>query len=275
MPKTVASEADAAAELAKLSEGETRNAEGGTGEADETATGEADAVTTESTDDEGSTGEPGEKQKVPAEVQEAIDRRIGKEIEKARKAQERAEALEAQVEELKGKTDETWMNAAQALAVHPRYLPKDDAALIAQANALEAEELRLSEHPDGIESDDPKVAMSAADVRKRMVQVRQELTRIAPKADAAYSKAKAQQIADLEAGFQLRKQKEQAAAKAKNPGDRRQEAASAAPSGSSAPSRPVSTGVESRASLNAKRFKESGGDRNAAARELANLVPVD
>lgn len=208
--------------------------------------------------------------KLPEHVQKAIDARIGKEIAKAREATEKATQLE---QELKAAQEATQAAIASAVPLHPDYLTPEETALIRRANALETEAATLAENFEGIENEDPKKSLSAADVRKRYAEVMREMPVVSAKADEVYRRAKQQQLADMAEGAKVRKAREAAAAKAKasgkpagTPGAEGGEAPTPASAGRPAVVPPAKTGQS------AKRFQEAGGDRTAAVRELAELA---
>ncbi len=211
-------------------------------------------------------GAEGEEKGATARVpQERLDREVGRRKE----SEEKLAQVEREREELRGKVAEFEDAAQSAVPLDPSYLTRDERVLVMRANELEAEEVRLEESPDGIE-DDPKLN-TAQKVRARLVQVRQELRHTSLKANEVYERAKTQQRADLKAGREARLARERA--KAQGTGREKEAerpALSLAGAGAGAPG-----GVPGRKMRgpSEEEFTKAGGTKEAAARELAKMVP--
>jgi hypothetical protein len=144
------------------------------------------------------------KRGLTPELQAKFDARIGKYAEKARLAREEAETARAAAAAATGDTPEQRLAVAQAVGLDPAYIAKPEAALVTKVNALQAEEDRLVEHPDGIEDEDPSKAMTAVQVQKRLVVLRREMAALQPRAQAAYDAGLKLQMRDMEEGRKLR-----------------------------------------------------------------------
>jgi hypothetical protein len=198
---------------------------------------------------------------------EKIEKRIS-ELTAARKtAEERASAAETRAKELETK-------AGANLGLHPDYLKPEEAELIARANELEAREEFLLRHWDGYEDEkDEKRSLTANQVREEYVQVRRDARSVVAKANEVYEERKRQQMADMQEGRRIRLEREKARLRQapKAPGKTIGKVPPAPIAGkTSAP--PVMETNNRKRGVNEKRFVEAGATREAAARELAELV---
>lgn len=132
-------------------------------------------------------------------TQEAINKRIGKEVAKRK-------ALATELEELKGKlagqstTDETFVKEAVALGIHPDYLTKNELAVVKQDQELSEAAKWLFDHWEGYEGtagnpNDPP--FTAAEIRARYHSTQNELYRIKARAYAIQDRVAKEMQADL------------------------------------------------------------------------------
>lgn len=232
---------------------------------------EGDAVpeTEPAEEQEAETPEAETPEEVEAKEQTIPKARLDHEIEKRRKATERAEALERERDELKRGLDDQAASVAERLAVHPDYLAPEDRKLILRANELEQEVERLSEHPEGIEDEDPKRAMTPQQVSVARARAQNELMRISPRADSAYREARKQMIEDLQVGRKIRAEKESARKADPDPAKRKLNAA--APMKAATPAARTIGTPPDRKPDPLKVFREKGKTPEAAAAALALL----
>jgi hypothetical protein len=168
-----------------------KDAESGAGQNEETdETGESESGESESDNLEDEGDEDG-KGKLPPEVQEAVDRRIGKEVGKRKEAEEalaqatsREEALTKNLEQLRGQLAQADAAAAKAAGLPEIFLADDVKTLDAReaqirefrAWAKQHEESGYFENPD---QDEPTFTAEA--IRARREELEDELLEI-PKA---------------------------------------------------------------------------------------------
>jgi hypothetical protein len=195
--------------------------------------------------------------------QERLDREVGRRKE----TEERLSAAESERETLKSRLEEVEDAAAAGIPLHPDYLTREERTLVVRANELEAEEVRLESAEEGIE-DDPKLN-TPAKVKARLTEVRHELRRIEGKANAAFERGKTQQLADLKAGREARVAREKAKATAERKKEERRPEESLAGTGAGG----TREGESKKRGPSEDRFLKAGATREAAARELAELVP--
>jgi NADH dehydrogenase/NADH:ubiquinone oxidoreductase subunit G len=193
------------------------------------------------------------------------EKRISKLTAKVHEAEERVEAVKAEKTALEAKLAEVQTVAASAVGLHPDYVSADEAALISRATELENQTAELFEHIDGWEEKE----MTPAQCRKAYTQAQFELSRIQSRAQALYSERFELQLADMKAGKELRLAKGKAPAV--KPGSTPKKPLPVAPVAPAAAGRPLSHGVQ-RKGMDADRFAKAGGDKDAALRELAELV---
>jgi hypothetical protein len=151
--------------------------------------------------------------------------------------------------------------------LHPDYLKPEERTLIAEATALDERRAFLIRHI-GRGYDDPKNAdksLTAEQIAEELVQVERSAGRIA-KAQSLYDERKQQMLDDMRAGRQLRLSK----AKLAKPAAPKPVAPATRPA--AATSKPVTAKVQ-RAGVDLDRFQKNGGDKEAAIRELAEMVP--
>lgn len=156
----------------------------------------------------------GEIKGLPAEVQERINRKIGKSVARRKQAEERAEAAEATLAEAKARiaefesrsTEDLGRNMTK-LGLHESYLSKDEAKLLTEVEELrEAEDFCL-QHFDGYEASgegDDKTSYDAKQVRARYAQVRRQLEEKSPRATALRAERAKLLREDLELGRAVR-----------------------------------------------------------------------
>jgi hypothetical protein len=206
--------------------------------------------------------------------QEVFNERVGKEVEKTRKAQERSQELEAEVAKLKETQGADALEIARATKLHPSYLTKEEAEAIKSANDLEAEETWLRKHAaNGYEAKDPAKSKTPEEIVERLGEVQTALRRLSPKADALYEARLKEQLADMELGRKIRLERAAAAQKAKAAGSAKAPVAATAGGGGGTGTRPIAERAEKRGQ-SVDRFEKSGASRHAAARELAEMVPA-
>lgn len=189
-----------------------------------------------------------------------VEKRIAKLTAQREEMRERYEESKARIEELEAQV-------VQPIGLHPDYLTPDERTLIANATALDEKRAFLIRHI-GRGYDDPRDAnksMSAEQIAEELVAVERNAGRIA-KAQALYDDRKQQMIEDMLAGRQLRLAKN----KLTKPTVPKPPVAPAVKPG--ATSQPVSQQVQ-RKGVDLDRFDRNGADKDAAARELAELVP--
>lgn len=204
--------------------------------------------------------EPGDR--IPKE-------RLDHEIEKRRKATEAREAAERERDALKTQIDAQAAEVAERMALDPSYLAPEDRKVILRANELEAEIAELSEHPEGVENDDPAKALTAQQVSRRLNLAQVELSRIGGRADASYRAAKQQQNADLALGRTIRLEREAASRLKLAPVKPAPRATPPAPPAAST-ARPLGSPGTTRPDIS-RVFKEAGGGLKGAEAALAAL----
>lgn len=248
------------------------------------ATGEAGTATDgnpaadgehEETDAEkaGETGTDGERVTFTPEQQKVFDSRLGREVAKRKTEHEKAEALTTKVTTLEGELTALKSAAEGNVPLHPEWVPAADLAAIAEAGRLETEAQRLKRNWQGVENEDPAKAMTAEQVQQEYARVTAELAALRPKADAAWKSGQAQFVADAKLGRKIREDRAKAAELAKSgktDGEGRT-AATVVPAGQGAAGRtPIST--PTKRGQSGERFDKAGGTREAAEKELAELV---
>lgn len=236
-------------------------------EAESTEQAEAGGEQEQQAEDAGADGAPAE------EAEDRIPKaRLDHEIEKRRKATEAREAAERERDALKQQIDAQAGEVAERMALDPSYLSPEDRKLILRTNELEAEIAQLAEHPEGVEDDDPKKAMSAAQVSRRLNAAQVELSRIGGRADSAYRTAKQQQNADLALGRKIRLEQEAALKLKQAPKkpDGKPVAAAAPAKAAASTARPIGTPGLKRPDIS-KIFKDGGGTAQAAEAALAAM----
>jgi hypothetical protein len=243
--------------------------------AEETAEGEPKAEAAEQSDEEpkGEAEEEAhgdaESAEPDAEAEAQIPKeRLDREIEKRRKANERAEAADAEVAKLKAQLDDQALAVAERMALHPDFVSSEDRKLILRANELEQEKARLLEQWDGVENEDPKLNVPAVDVRRKYATVDSELQRIAPQADSAYRKAKAEMLEALRVGREVLRERKAAKPLSKPPSKPVPAQAPVKTTASNA--RPIGTPGQRKPDI-MKIFRDKGSDAMAAEAALANL----
>jgi hypothetical protein len=171
--------------------------------AEPTSTGDAplpaaagDAAAGDKTDDQtgdpkGDAGKDGDDKRevqLPPEVQEILDRRIGKEVRKRKELEEALENERAYASELKSKLDEAG-TAAPAVtdnSVHPLMLVGDERELMKRERQIDEFETWAMKHWDGYEGADEKTdpSWTAEQIRETYATLRRERDRVIPQARA-------------------------------------------------------------------------------------------
>lgn len=206
------------------------------------------------------------------EQQAVFDKRLGKEVEKTRKARE-------ELETLKQTRLENDAAIAANLRLHPAYVSPEDYSLIQAVNSLEAEqnalaELDLTEDipidalPEStrkwIQETTPKAeSVDRKQISKRLLAIQRDLHGKVAKADAAYETAKQQQLSDLAMGRKIRLEREAARKKAELDGADKNKGTPAT-SGLKTVARPVATGTETRRGSVDQARLAAGGNTAAA-----------
>jgi hypothetical protein len=272
---------DAAKALSELYEQDAgTTAEGAKGEGEDAATGaeagettetpaenaEEGAEATEAKDDENAEPEA-DAEKRPAkltpEQQKIFDARIGKEVGKRKAAEEKAQALEAELAAAKAAADEVQVAAANKLQVLSEYLKAGEAQVLKQDEAMETFLEWASEHWDGYEAPEGGKSYTAAQIRKRYAEVQRDQSRIARTADEIRARARKDMLTDLQEGRAARAARLKAEAALKN----------------RTPAKP-GTAVEPKPAAKPKSgdrlspeavFEKEGKDKNAAAKALAMM----
>jgi len=256
---------------ADVQETEETSAEEKAEETQEEAKVDDDKGGDEAGTDLGKTDEDGESEsddrvKFTPEQQEIFEKRLGKEVGKRKAIETELTEVKAKLIELEAKDAESSSAVAQALALDPSYLNKEDRDIVLRANALEQrQQILLNAWDDGIESDDPSAAKTAKQVRAEYAEVTRELNRISGRANMAYEQAKKIMLSDMAEGRKLRLSRE-ALAKNKPSAPTEKKSVLVKPAAKpSAPKRPVAAGPS------VERFKKAGATLEAAAAELENL----
>ena len=143
---------------------------------------------------------------LPEDVQARINKRIGKSVRKQREAEERAEAAEAEKQDLQERLDALEQDSAETqagvaasrLGVSEVFLAETEAKIDAYERRLEQVEDFCETHKDdGYEGtgteDDP--SFTAAEIRARLRQVQRELRRDVPRARELLTKQQARDAA--------------------------------------------------------------------------------
>ena len=265
----------AVTEVAEESE-TTGEATPGTGS--ETTTTESEADTT----DPSAAAQPGEdtaeagedRVKFSPEQQEVFNQRLGREVAKRKAEADKAEALATKLSTLEGELARLKAATEANIPLHPEWTEKPDLDAIVESNRLEAEVARLKANWRGIEDDDPAKSMTAEQVQQRYAQAAAELAALRPKADTAWKKAHQQFVEDAKLGRQIRAERAKAAAAAAaagKPGAVKPTAV--VPAGQGAAGRPATSAPAVRGPSR-ERLEKAGGTREAAERELAEMVVV-
>jgi hypothetical protein len=263
----------AVTEVAEESE-TTDKAASGTGS--DTSTTESEAETTEPS----AAAQPGEdtaeagegRVTFSPEQQEVFNARLGKEVAKRKAEADKADALSTKVSTLEGELNRLKAATEANIPLHPEWTEKPDLDAIVTTNRLEAEVARLKANWRGIENDkDPDQSLTAEQVQQRYAQAAAELAALKPKADEAWRKAHQQFVEDAKLGRQIRAERAKAAAAAGKPTT--EKPAAVVPAGQGAAGRPATSAPTVRGQ-NRERLEKQGGTREAAERELAELVPV-
>lgn len=148
------------------------------------------------------------------EIQEKIDRRIGKIVAKEKAAIERAEAaearateLEAKTRDLEGRSQAETLKAAEIIAVPPSMLTADEAKVIERTSELRQARKTLMQHWDGYEDQEAGKSYSATEIRQRFMEVDDELMTLALRAATIEATKRAELQEILRLGTEARKAK--------------------------------------------------------------------
>jgi hypothetical protein len=223
----------------------------------------------------GEAGDDAEWGKVTPQQRQVFEKRLGKEVAKTKTERERTEAMTTKVGELEGELTSLKAAVEANVPLHPEWAEKSDLETIAAVNRLEAEAVRLKKAWAGIESEDPAKAMTAEEVQQAYATTVAELQALKPKANQAWTKAQRQFVEDAKLGRQIRTERAKAAelaakAKAEEPG---RATAPVMPAGQGAAGRAASDRAPMRG-MSKDRFDKAGGSREAAEKELSELVAV-
>ena len=157
--------------------------------------------------------------KLTPEQQRAFDKAIGKKTAQRRAAEERAQALEAELDSLKAERDElkakvgddAVLAAAQQAGILPEYVSAEDARIVASAEGTKAEVknlkrlVRAGEEFTGVDRDGRERTWSVGQLADLLDAAEERLERIGPKAERIKAKAADSIRADLEEGRKVRK----------------------------------------------------------------------
>lgn len=238
-------------------------------------TGAEDGTESEATatQDE-STAETGkERVEFTPDQQRVFNERLGKEVAKRKAEQEKAEAAASKAQSLEGELATLKAAAESRIPLHPEWAEKTDLDAIVESNRLEDEVARLKENWNGVEDEkDPTKSMTAQQVQQRYAQAVAELAALKPKAVEAWNKAHQQFLDDARAGRKLRLERAKAAEVAAK-GAAATGKTTVVPAGSGAAGKAVTTPAI-RGGQSRERFEKLGGTREAAEKELAELVAV-
>jgi hypothetical protein len=228
----------------------------------------------EVSDDAAAEKDAGDETDAPEEEQEAdeshrsprAEKRIAELTGEKKALETRAADLEAKVKDFEGR-------AGEVVGLHPSYLSQDEHKLLTLASDMEARAADLLEHFDGIESDDPKKARTAAQVRSEYAKLQAQMTPVVAKANEVHQAKLKQQLEDMAEGRKLREAKATAAKGLKSPPAGKPKAPPVPPRGpakgfSARPGTPTGKG----GGMNVERFEKAGGTFDAAVEELKHLV---
>jgi hypothetical protein len=232
----------------------------------ETEESESEASGNEEQDDDSEENADAGKKLFNDEQQKIFDKRVGKEIAKRKEAEEKAKALETKVTELSAKTDPDMLKVAEASGIAPEYLTPAEAKTIKEyqeqknTQAFCQKHLKTGwQHPTDSTKD-----WSPEDLAEQLAKTNEILIDLGPEV-RPLMRIKAQQMAEDRAlGRKIRLEKA-AAAKKKTvvkPPQAAPRPGAMAPAAVRSPGRGMSE----------ERFIKSGRTKEAALRELANLV---
>jgi hypothetical protein len=143
----------------------------------------------EAEEEAGEDAEKAEKGKLPPEVQEKIDKRIGKEVHRRKETEELLEAERTLTKELTAKVSELEEQGRQAPAggsgaINPLLMADSEAELDKREDFLWQAEEWCEENIDGHEGDGSKEnpSYTSAEIRRRLLTIRRERERDLPRA---------------------------------------------------------------------------------------------
>jgi len=124
---------------------------------------------------------------LPPELQEKIDKRIGKEVHRRKETEELLEAERTLTKELTARVSELEEQGRAAPAgggaINPLLMAETDAELNKREDYLWQVEEFCEEHIDGYEAEKPgEQSYTAAEIRRRLLEVRRERERDLPRA---------------------------------------------------------------------------------------------
>lgn len=237
-------------------QGEEAQATEGT-EAEAAEAGEEAGEEAEEAEGEGEEAESEGPVKFTPAQQKVFDKRLGKEVAKRKTLEDKVKALEADLESAKNTQDAGTIDAARSLQVMPEYLKPGEVEVLKRDEQMLAFEDWAADNADGY--DDGKVSYTAAQIRKRLVEVQREHARIARRADEIRERAAREQKEDLLAGRKARMARAAAEAELK----KRQPAKAAAPM-EAKPAAAAKSGKPSPDQI----FEKKGMNKQAAAEAL-------
>ena len=244
---------------------ESENAEG---ETDQDGATEAEGSESEQGDegqdeDQEADGE-GDKKLFNEKQQEVFDKRVGKEVQKRKAAEERATAAEKKAAELEAKIDPSVTKAATVANIPADYLSKAEAKTVTEFVEWKNVQKFCRMWPDGYEAkNDSEQTYTRDQIADWLYKATDRLEEVGPEARALIRTKSQQAAADAALGRKIRLERESAASKkpAKTP-------QAAAKPAAMAPGTPRTPGR----GMNKDRFLKGGANTEAAIKELANLV---
>lgn len=240
---------------------ESETAEEAQVEETEEATEEQETEEESSTEEESeeSDNEDADDEKPAHQKGEVYQKRIDKLVAQRNEARDKLTAAETRVKELEERVGDS-------IELHTDYLTKDELARIKQAKQLMGREEFLMMHLTGYDDDeDPSKSLTAKQVAQELVQIRRMSDEITD-AQRLYRERKAQQLEDMRNGRLLRLSKKALKKTEVKP-------KTTIKTVTTASSSPKAVTTQPKRGQNVERFLKSGGGEDAAARELAELVP--
>lgn len=201
--------------------------------------------------------------KFTPEQQRIFDARLGKEVSKRKLAEEKAAKLEADLTAAQGAADATAAEVARVIQVMPEYLKQGEPEVLKRDAEMSAFEDWAAEHQDGYEAPDGSKSYTAAQIRRRLVDVQREHNRIVRQADDIRERARKEMQMDLQEGRKARAAQAAAAAALKG----RQPVKA----GAQVEPKPAGTGRGAEKPNPDAVFEKHGKNKNAAAEALGMM----
>lgn len=249
-------------------------AEETTGAAEETTeeTGEETAGAGEEQTGEDTEGtdeiQDGEIKGIAGKDQEAVNRRIGKVVARAKAAEERAAAAEKELTELKGKAEGGLLEQVRKLGLSADLVTKDDAQTLDRYRKLRAQKTWCRTHEDGYEGkggDDESVSAQA--VRKRLVEIEDELEEIGASAREIQQRSDKRAREIWAAGLKALSKP------AASGGGKKVVKPPQLPSGGGAAAKPPVSARKGKESFDSGEFRKAGANKAALEKQFEKLYP--